>query len=236
MEENNLMPRLMTRFTQLLADLQTVRAGMGEVLTQLVAWDEQEFIEVSTLGWPHDPSLKTWIKEWLSDAVGQDGGTPSELSRTFAFGTGPVLVQARHVLDHYWLVTTHTAVYRQDGSAGAGEGMETAVAVVRIRPAEDGLNRSGEKPAGGLQFQYGRDEYGPVEWVGMPPGLHGVHNIVDMTVDWDAQRRVAAILRRMGVPKPATDHLYGWEDEMLEESGWLWIMYCPRRRNRPRRR
>ena len=234
MERNNLINRLMTRFTQLLADLQTVRAGMGEVLTQLVAWDEQEFIEVSTLGWPHDPSLKTWIKEWLSDAVLQDGVTPSELLRTFAFGTtGPVLVQARHVLDHYWLVTTHTAVYRQDGSAGAGEEMETAVAVVRIR-TEDGLNRSGGEPAGGLQFRYGRDEYGrPAEWVGMPPGLHGVHNIVDMTVDRDAQSRVAAILRRMGAPKPATDYDNGWEDVFIEEPGWLWIMY---RRNRPRRR
>ena len=231
MEEKNLM----TRFTQLLADLKAVRAGMGEVLTQLVAWDEQEFIEVSTLGWPHDPSLKAWIKEWLSDAVGQDGVTPSELSRTFAFGTGPVLVQARHVLEHYWLVTTHPAVYRQDGSTGAGDGNETAVAVVRIRPAEDGLNRSGGNTTLGLQFQYGRDEYGPVEWVGMPPGLHGVHNIVDMDmgVNPRAQRRVAATLQRMGAPKPAADHLYGWEDEMLEESGWLWIMY---RRNRPRRR
>ena len=151
------------------------------MLTQLVAWDEQEFIEVPPLGWPHDPSLQIWIKAWLSDAVVQDGGTPSELSRTFfAFVTGSVLVQARHVLDHYWLVTTHTAVYRQDGSAGAGEGMETAVAVVRIRPAEDVLNRSGEKPAGGLRYQYGRDEYGPVEWVGMPPGLHRVLDILDM--------------------------------------------------------
>ena len=228
MEENNLMPRLMTRFTQLLADLQTVRAGMGEVLTQLVAWDEQEFIEVSTLGWPHDPSLKTWIKEWLSDAVLQDGVTPSELLRTFAFGTtGPVLVQARHVLDHYWLVTTHTAVYRQDGSAGAGEGMETAVAVVRIRPAEDGLNRSGREPAGGLQFRYGRDEYGRVEWVGMPPGLHGVHDIVDMDIggNFSTQSGVADILRRMGAPQPATDYLNGWEDVFTEEPGWLWIMY-----------
>ena len=146
MEENNLM----TRLTQLLADLKAVRAEMGEVLTQLVAWDEQEFIEVPPLGWPHDPSLQMWIKAWLSDAVVQDGGTPSELSRTFfAFVTGSVLVQARHVLDHYWLVTTHTAVYRQDGSAGADEGMETAVAFVRIRPAEDVLNRSGEKPSRG---------------------------------------------------------------------------------------
>ena len=207
MEENNLM----TRFTQLLADLQTIRAGMGEVLTQLVAWDEQEFIEVSTLGWPHDPSLQTWIKEWMNHAV----------------------LQARHVLDHFWLVTTHTAVYRQDGRAGADEGNETAVAVVRIRPAEDGLNRSGEKPAGGLRYQYGRDEYGPVEWVGMPPDLHRVLDILDMTVDCDAQRRVAAILRRMGAPRPAADHLYGWEDVFIEEPGWLWIMY---RRNRPRRR
>ena len=224
----------MTRLTQLLADLKAVRTEMGEVLTQLVAWDEQEFIEVSTLGWPHDPSLQTWIKEWLSDAVGRDGVTPSELSRTFfAFVTGSVLVQARHVLEHYWLVTTHTAVYRRDGSAGAGEGMETAVAVVRIRPAEDVLNRSGEKPAGGLRYQYGRDEYGPVEWVGMPPGLHRVLDILDMTDDFHAQRRVAAILRRMGAPEPAADYLYGWEDEVLEESGWLWIMY---RRNRPRRR
>ena len=230
MEENNLM----TRLTQLLADLKAVRAEMGEVLTQLVAWDEQEFIEVPPLGWPHDPSLQIWIKAWLSDAVVQDGGTPSELSRTFfAFVTGSVLVQARHVLDHYWLVTTHTAVYRQDGSAGAGEGMETAVAVVRIRPAEDVLNRSGEKPSGGLRYQYGRDEYGPVEWVGMPPGLHRVLDILDMTDDFHAQRRVAAILRRMGAPEPAADYLYGWEDEVLEESGWLWIMY---RRNRPRRR
>ena len=229
MEENTLM----TRLTQLLADLKAVRAEMGEVLTQLAAWDEEEFIEVPPLGWPHDPSLQTWIRAWLSDAVVQDGGTPSELSRTFAFGTGPVLVRAQHVLDHYWLVTTHTAVYRQDGSAGAGEGMETAVAVVRIRPAEDVLNRSGEKPAGGLRYQYGRDEYGPVEWVGMPPGLHRVHDILDMTVDFHAQRRVAAILRRMGAPQPAADYLYGWEDEVLEESGWLWIMY---RRNRPRRR
>ena len=232
MEENNLM----TRFTQLLADLKAVRTGMGEVLTQLVAWDEQEFIEVPPLGWPHDPSLQIWIKAWLSDAVVQDGGTPSELSRTFfAFVTGSVLVQARHVLDHYWLVTSHTAVYRQDGSAGAGEGMETAVAVVRIRPAEDVLNRSGEKPARGLRYQYGRDEYGPVEWVGMPPGLHRVHNIVDMDMGGNprVQRRVAAILRRMGAPKPATDHQYGWEDVFIEESGWLWIMY---RRNRPRRR
>ena len=232
MEENNLM----TRFTQLLADLKAVRTEMGEVLTQLVAWDEQEFIEVPPLGWPHDPSLQMWIRAWLSDAVVQDGGTPSELSRTFfAFVTGSVLVQARHVLDQFWLVTTHTAVYRQDGSAGAGEGMETAVSVVRIRPAEDVLNRSGEKPAGGLRYQYGRDEYGPVEWVGMPPGLHRVHNIVDMDMGGNprVQRRVAAILRRMGAPKPATDHQYGWEDVLIEESGWLWIMY---RRNRPRRR
>ena len=175
-----------------------------------------------------------WIRAWLSDAVVQDGGTPSELSRTFfAFVTGSVLVQARHVLDHYWLVTTHTAVYRRDGSAGADEGMETAVAVVRIRPAEDVLNRSGEKPSGGLRYQYGRDECGPVEWVGMPPGLHRVLDILDMTDDFHAQRRVAAILRRMGAPEPAADYLYGWEDEVLEESGWLWIMY---RRNRPRRR
>ena len=225
MEENNLMPRLMTRFTQLLADLQTVRAGMGEVLTQLVSWDEQEFIEVSTLGWPHDPSLKAWIKEWLSDAVGQDGVTPSELSRTFVFGTGPVLVLARHVLDRFWLVTTHKAVYREDGSAGAEEGNEMAVAVVRIR-TEDGLNRSGGEPAGGLQFRYGRDEYGrPAEWVGMPPGLHGVHNIVDMTVNRRAQSRVAAILRRMGAAQPATDYDNGWEDVFIEEPGWLWIMY-----------
>ena len=227
MERNNLMPRLMTRFTQLLADLKAVRARMGEVLTQLVAWDEQEFIEVSTLGWPHDPSLKAWIKEWLSDAVGQDGVTPSELSRTFAFGTGPVLVQARHVLDHFWLVTTHTAVYREDGSAGAEEGNEMAVAVVRIR-TEDGLNRSGGEPAGGLQFRYGRDEYErPAEWVGMPPGLHGVHNLVDMDmgVNPPAQSRVAAILRRMGAPQPATDYDNGWEDVFIEEPGWLWIMY-----------
>ena len=223
----------MTRLTQLLADFKAVRTEMGEVLTQLVAWDEEEFIEVSTLGWPHDPSLKTWIKEWMNHAVLQDGVTPSELSRTFAFGTGPVLVRAQHVLDHYWLVTTHTAVYRQDGSAGADEGNETAVAVVRIRPVEDVLNRSGGKPAGGLQFQYGRDEYGPVEWVGMPPDLHRVLDILDMTVDCDAQRRVAAILRRMGAPRPAADHLYGWEDVFIEEPGWLWIMY---RRNRPRRR
>ena len=101
MEENTLM----TRLTQLLADLKAVRAEMGEVLTQLAAWDEEEFIEVPPLGWPHDPSLQTWIRAWLSDAVVQDGGTPSELSRTFAFGTGPVLVRAQHVLDHYWLVT-----------------------------------------------------------------------------------------------------------------------------------
>ena len=67
MEENTPM----TRFTQLLADFKAVRTEMGEVLTQLVAWDEEEFIEVFTLGWPHDPSLKTWIKEWLSDALGQ---------------------------------------------------------------------------------------------------------------------------------------------------------------------
>ena len=46
MEENNLM----TRLTQLLADLKAVRAEMGEVLTQLVAWDEQEFIEVPLPG------------------------------------------------------------------------------------------------------------------------------------------------------------------------------------------
>ena len=228
MEENNLMIRLMTRFTQLLADLQTVRGGMGEVLTQLVSWDEQEFIKVSTLEWPYDPSLKTWIKEWMSDAVLQEGVTPSELSRTFAFGTGPVLVQARHLLDHFWLVTTQRAVYRQDGSAGADEGNETAVAVVRIRPAEDGLNRSGGKPAGGLQFRYGRDEYGrPAEWVGMPPGLHGVHNIVDMDIGGNprTQSRVADILRRMGAPQPATDHHNGWKDVFIEEPGWLWIMY-----------
>ena len=229
MEENTPM----TRFTQLLADFKAVRAEMGEVLTQLVAWDEEEFIEVSTLGWPHDPSLTTWIKEWLSAAVGRDGGTRSELSRTFAFGKGPVLVRARHVLDHYWLVTTHTAAYRQDGSAGADEGNETAVAFVRIRPAEDGLNRSGEEPVGGLRYQYGRDEYGPFEWVGMPPGLHRVHDIVDMDVDLGAQLRVAAILREMGAPEPAADHLYGWEAVLIEEPGWLWIMY---RRNRPRRR
>ena len=235
MEENNLMTSLMNRFTQLLADLQTVRAGMGEVLIQLVAWDEQEFIEASTLGWPHDPSLKTWIKEWLIDAVGQDGVTPSELSRTFAFGTtGPVLVLARHVLDHFWLVTTHKAVYREDGRAGAEEGNETAVAVVRIGP-EDGLNRSGGEPAGGLQFRYGRDEYGRVEWVGMPPGLHGVHNIADMDIggNFHTQSGVADILRRMGAPQPATDYDNGWEDVFIEEPGWLWIMY---RRNRPRRR
>ena len=67
----------------------------------------------------------------------------------------------------------------------------------------------------------------------MPPGLHHVHNIVDMTVDFHAQLLVAAILRRMGAPGPATDHLYGWEDVFIEEPGWLWIMY---RRNRPRRR
>ena len=60
-------------------------------------------------------------------------------------------------------------------------------------------------------------------------------NIVDMDmgVNPRVQRRVAAILRRMGAPKPATDHQYGWEDVFIEESGWLWIMY---RRNRPRRR
>ena len=67
----------------------------------------------------------------------------------------------------------------------------------------------------------------------MPPGLHRVLDILDMTDDFHAQRRVAAILRRMGAPEPAADYLYGWEDEVLEESGWLWIMY---RRNRPRRR
>ena len=53
-----------------------------------------------------------------------------------------------------------------------------------------------------LQYLYGKDEYGPVHIVGIPPEAHSVDNIVELEEDIDLQLEVAATCRKLGAPPP----------------------------------
>lgn len=78
-----------------------------------------------------------------------------------------------------------------------------------------------------LEYIYGEDEYGPMHTVGLAPGLHHVHDILDLEEDIDLRTEVATICRNLGAPPEASDHQYAWLDTCLENTGWLWISYRP---------
>ena len=230
---------VMLRLRQVLEDFQGVRRELRAVLGIMAAWDESGVATAPDLVWPHGDSLKHGIRQWLRE-TGRPGEDQPELSRTFVINGEEVRVWARHVLDHFWLVSTRRAAPNQEGSAGDDGGELTAVAVVPVSPeAESQL--TGNQDLGGdggehLEFPTGgwpryrqeRDEYGELESIGIPPEAHGIEDLEELDEDPEARARVAGILLEKGAPPAACVNPYGWEIVEFDEEGWLWISYRPR--------
>lgn len=227
------------RLRQVMEDFQRVRRELREVLGIMATWDGSGVAAASRLGWPHGDSLKGAIRRWLGETVRPEGENQPELSRVFIDGGEELRAGARHVLDGFWLVSIRRADRHQDGEAGDGEGELTAVAIVRASseaetPSTGGQDQGGdagerqEVPAGDWpRYRQGEDEYGKLERAGMPPGAHGVEDLVDMYENLEAMKRVAGMLLEKGAPLAAGDYLYGWTAVEMDQDGWLWISYRP---------
>ncbi len=238
-EPNGDRLEVILRLHQVLEDFQTVSNDLRDVLAIMTSWDESGVIAASTLGWPHEESLKRDIREWLQETSGSDGEGHQELSRIFITRGEAVRVSAWQVLDDFWQVATHGAAPGQGGADGIGEGEMTAVAFLRVNPGAEapsagGLDRGGD--AGDRQgapaedwprYRQGRDEYGEVHSAGMPPEAHGIEALLDLEEDTGAMRRIAGLLLEQGAPPAAGDWLYGWAGVDLDPDGWLWISYRP---------
>ena len=231
---------IILRLHQVLEDFQAVTSELRDVLAIMTSWDESGVIAASPLGWPHEESLKRDVREWLEDTAEPEWEGHPELSRIFITRGEAVQVSAWHVLDDFWQVATHGAALGQGGADGAGEGELTAVAFLRVGPGAEapstgGRDRGGDAgdrqsaPAGDWpRYRQGRDEYGEVHSVGMPPEAHGIEGLLDLDEDIGAMQRIAGLLLEKGAPPAAGDCLYGWASVELDPDGWLWISYRPR--------
>ena len=240
-EPNGDRLEVILRLHQVLEDFQAVSSELRAVLAIMTSWDESGVIAASTLGWPHEESLKRDIREWLQETAGQEEEGHPELSRIFITQGDGVHVSAWHVLDDFWQVATHGAAPGQGGADGAGEGEMTAVAFLRVSPGAEAPSASGLDRGGDAgdhrsapeeewpRYRQWRDEYGEMHGAGMPPEAHGIEaeGLVDLYEDIGTMRRIAGLLLEKGAPTAAGDWLYGWASVELDPDGWLWISYRP---------